>query len=126
MITGRMNAAPHQQSSERPELVACECPTCKMLHWDESRAKDRRVCPFCSGAQPDYMSRTVPEAMLVRETAPEEAAASGEPDGICPFVLEFFMVQGNGYRCMAYRNADGKWRGAFDDEVLPGAVRVLG
>jgi hypothetical protein len=36
------------------------------------------------------------------------------------------MVQGSGFRCMAYRNDEGKWRGAFDDEVLPGAIRVLG
>jgi hypothetical protein len=96
-----------------------------MLHWHKSRSKERMVCPFCSTAHPDYMSRTVPEPMLVREIAPE-AVPSGESDGICPFVLEFFMVQGNGFRCMAYRNTDGKWRGAFDDEVLPGAVRVLG
>ncbi|HTV41205.1 MAG TPA: hypothetical protein VMF08_11560 [Candidatus Sulfotelmatobacter sp.] len=50
---------------------------------------------------------------------------SGQCDGISPFILEFFMVQGSGFRCMAYRNDDGKWRGAFDNEVLPGAIRVL-
>lgn len=42
-----------------------------------------------------------------------------------PFILEFFMVQGRNFRCMAYRNHDGKWRGAFDHEELPGAIRVL-
>jgi len=42
-----------------------------------------------------------------------------------PFILEFFLVQGTGYICMAYRNHDGKWRGAFDNQELPGAIRVL-
>ncbi len=42
-----------------------------------------------------------------------------------PFIIEFFMVQGTGFRCMAYRHRDGKWHGAFDNEELPGAVRVL-
>ena len=51
---------------------------------------------------------------------------AGECDGVSPFILEFFMVQGSGFRCMAYRNDDGKWRGAFDNEELPGAIRVLG
>ncbi len=50
----------------------------------------------------------------------------GKGDWTSPFIQEFFMVQGNGFRCMAYRNQDGKWHGAFDHEVLPGAIRVLG
>ena len=53
------------------------------------------------------------------------AKLPGEGDWASPFVHEFFMVQGSGFRCMAYRNRDGKWRGAFDNEELPGAIRVL-
>ena len=49
----------------------------------------------------------------------------GEGDWASPFTLEFFMVQGSGFRCMAYRNRDGKWHGALDHEELPGAIRVL-
>lgn len=49
----------------------------------------------------------------------------GQEEGASPFVLEYFMVQGSGYICMAYRNDDGKWRGAFDNRELPGAIRVL-
>lgn len=115
-----------EEALEGSELVACECPTCKMLYWHKGRSKERRVCPFCSSGQPDYLTRIVPEPVLVREAVRDEGAPSGECDGLCPFVLEFFMVQGNGFRCMAYRNSDGKWRGAFDGEELPGAVRVLG
>lgn len=48
-----------------------------------------------------------------------------EPDEPSPFLVEFFMVQGVGFKCMAYRNGDGKWRTAFDDIELPGIVRVL-
>jgi hypothetical protein len=46
-------------------------------------------------------------------------------DAASPFLVEFFMVQGAGFQCMAYRNSDGKWRGAFDNRELPGAIRVL-
>lgn len=46
-------------------------------------------------------------------------------DAGSPFLIEFFMVQGAGFQCMAYRNADGKWRSAFDHRELPGTVRVL-
>jgi hypothetical protein len=35
------------------------------------------------------------------------------------------MVQGMGFKCMAYRNQDGKWRMAFDNQELPGAIRVV-
>jgi len=53
------------------------------------------------------------------------AELPGKEDWASPFIHEFFMVQGSGFRCMAYRNQDGKWRGAFDHEELPGAIRVL-
>ena len=53
------------------------------------------------------------------------AKLPGEGDWASPFVHEFFLVQGSGFRCMAYRNEDGKWRGAFDHVELPGAIRVL-
>jgi hypothetical protein len=42
-----------------------------------------------------------------------------------PFLVEFFMVQGMGFQCMAYRSPDGIWRSAFDNRELPGAIRVL-
>ncbi|HUA66420.1 MAG TPA: hypothetical protein VME24_11265 [Alphaproteobacteria bacterium] len=46
-------------------------------------------------------------------------------DAASPFLVEFFMVQGVGFQCMAYRNSDGTWRSAFDNRLLPGAIRVL-
>jgi hypothetical protein len=46
-------------------------------------------------------------------------------DAASPFLVEFFMVRGVGFQCMAYRNSDGKWRGAFDNRELPGAIYVL-
>jgi hypothetical protein len=51
--------------------------------------------------------------------------AAAAKDATSPFLVEFFMVQGVGFQCMAYRNSDGKWRGAFDNRELPGAIRVL-
>lgn len=120
MINGLKKYALDLQPSEGPELIVCQCPTCKMFSWQKSLDRERRVCPFCSSVQPDYLTRIVPEAMTASQAGP------GGCDGASPFVLEFFMVQGSGFRCMAYRNDDGRWRGAFDDEELPGAIRVLG
>jgi hypothetical protein len=52
-----------------------------------------------------------------------EAAADERESS--PFLVEFFMVEGIGFRCMAYRDFDGHWRGAFNNKALPGMVRVL-
>jgi hypothetical protein len=46
-------------------------------------------------------------------------------DGESPFLVEFFMVQGVGFRCMAWLGYDGKWRTAFDNKILPGMIRVM-
>jgi hypothetical protein len=51
--------------------------------------------------------------------------AGQELDSASPFNQEFFMVQACGFRCMAYRGSDGKWRGAFDHKELPEIVRVV-
>jgi len=42
-----------------------------------------------------------------------------------PFTVEFFWVQGIGFRCMAYQDQAGKWYEAFCNWALPGPVRVL-
>jgi hypothetical protein len=49
--------------------------------------------------------------------------AAGEEDE-SPFLLEFFMVQGFGFRCMAYRDDYGRWRTAFDNQELAGHVWI--
>ena len=54
-----------------------------------------------------------------------EVMAAEQEKASSPFTLEFFMVQGSGFICMAYLKDDGKWRGAFDNRELPGAIRVL-
>ena len=55
----------------------------------------------------------------------EPLVAVSEPAQTSPFILEFFMVQGPGFRCMAYCGADAKWRNAFNDEELHGDIRIL-
>jgi hypothetical protein len=42
-----------------------------------------------------------------------------------PFIREFFLVQGPTFRCMAYQDQNGKWRGAFNHHELPGQVSIL-
>jgi hypothetical protein len=54
------------------------------------------------------------------KSQPTRAAVEDES----PFLLEFFMVQGFGFRCMAYRDDDGRWRTAFDHQELAGRVWI--
>jgi hypothetical protein len=135
------------QDGDSPDLsglITYQCPACHMFSWRKSESKNAKndmACPFCSGGLPTYLTKISPEPMkpiAMRHTIPpkNEGLFNGstrqrhveparETDGVSPFIIEFFMVQGAGFRCMAYRNHDGKWRGAFDNEELPGAIRVL-
>ena len=42
-----------------------------------------------------------------------------------PFLVEFFMVEGKGFQCMAYCDNDGKWRNARNHFQLYGEIRIL-
>lgn len=55
----------------------------------------------------------------------EPESATENPVERSPFIVEFFMVQGAGFRCMAYRDQDGKWRSAFDNDELAGDICIL-
>jgi len=60
-----------------------------------------------------------------RSVCERPEAAVGEFDASSPFLVEFFLVQGINFCCMAYLDADGKWRGAFDKQELFGVLRVV-
>jgi hypothetical protein len=45
---------------------------------------------------------------------PSIAASQSE----LPPLGKLVVVQCNGFRCMAYRDANGRWRGAYDHKVL--------
>lgn len=109
-----------------------------MLTWRKQQLKGEVLCPFCCNRLPEYIAKISPQRMIVRDEKPKrsekllatpmkcnEAKPKIEEQNESPFITEFFMVQGVGFRCMAYRNGDGKWRGAFDNEELPGAVQIL-
>ena len=55
----------------------------------------------------------------------EPKATVEKPGELSPFVVEFFMVQGAGFRCMAYRDSDGRWRAAFNNDELFGDIYIL-
>jgi len=55
----------------------------------------------------------------------ETSSAAEERSESSPFTVEFFMVQGLGFRCMAYCGEDGKWRSAFGNNRLFGPVFIL-
>lgn len=48
-----------------------------------------------------------------------------KPADKAPFLIEFFMVQGTGFRCMAYCDEDANWHDAFTNEVLSGDIQIL-
>lgn len=119
-------------------LVSYSCPSCRMVTWHARQKKQEILCPFCCEGLPGYMTKVSPERMVAcNETRllANQGQFTGSlwqryPEtehecGVSPFVLEFFMVQSAEFRCMAYRNGDGKWREAFNDRELPGMVRVL-
>jgi hypothetical protein len=35
------------------------------------------------------------------------------------------LVQAEGFRCLAFRDRDGKWRNAFSRDELRGTIRVI-
>jgi hypothetical protein len=43
----------------------------------------------------------------------------------CPFDAEFFLVESPGFRGMAYRGPEGKWRNAQTNEELLPVVSLL-
>jgi len=49
----------------------------------------------------------------------------GKDDKTLPPPGQSVMVRGRGFRCMAYRDRDGKWRGAFRHEELPEVLEIL-
>lgn len=55
----------------------------------------------------------------------EAAPAFERPPESCPFDHEFFMVQVQGFRGMAYCDDDGKWRTAYKDEELSGEIFIF-
>jgi len=127
-----------QGSSPRSLYMTMICPSCNMVVWVEGQEEAEVFCPFCSSGLPTYLNKVSPTRMIMRYERPQDhdvivndtngqgTAPTGEVDWSSPFIHEFFLVQGNGFRCMAYRNNDGKWRTAFNDQVLTGAIRVLG
>lgn len=67
--------------------------------------------------------RLLEQLLRRQKMAPEPAFVP--PSGPSPFLVEFFMVRGIGFQCMAYRGSDGRWFSAFNGQELPGTIRVL-
>ncbi len=42
-----------------------------------------------------------------------------------PPIGENVVVQAEGFRCLAFRDKDGKWRDAFHHDELLGSIRVI-
>lgn len=44
----------------------------------------------------------------------------------CPFIIEFVMVEGINFKCMAYLDKNDTWRNAYNNTELMEPIRVLG
>ena len=64
----------------------------------------------------------MPTQALMPLSEPVPSARQSEPS---PFLIEFLLVQGIGFRCTAYRDPVGKWRDAFTNAELPGEIQIL-
>jgi len=47
-------------------------------------------------------------------------------DSECPFIIEFVMVEGINFKCMAYQDKNETWRNAYNNAELIEPIRVLG
>lgn len=58
---------------------------------------------------------------------PASHARSGSEvlNELSPFTVEFFLVQGVGFKCMAYPDAEGRWHEAFCNAELSEPIQVL-
>jgi len=64
--------------------------------------------------------------MKIRMLQYETPATAQKGEEASPFIHEFFMIQGTGFRCMAYCDEHGKWRNAFGHDELLGEILILG
>jgi hypothetical protein len=65
------------------------------------------------------MNQCIPMPPSQPESAPRLAGESS------PFLTEFFLVQTEYFRCMAYRDQAGVWREAFNHEELTGEICIV-
>ena len=47
------------------------------------------------------------------------------PDDPLPAIGEQVLVQAEGFRCLTFRDKDGKWRNAFSRDELHGTIRMI-
>jgi len=59
--------------------------------------------------------------MLLRRVRREKRHGVQGPDPLPP-IGKAVIVRGEGFRCMAYRDRDGKWKDYFRMEELPGVI----
>lgn len=115
---------PDGNNYEVLDLASFKCPSCHMVTWHARKSNQEILCPFCCHTLPVYVAKVSPARVVAtHETFPHPGA--NDPCGVSPFVLEFFMVQGIGFQCMAYLGGDGKWHQAFNGQELPGMIRLL-
>jgi hypothetical protein len=116
---------PDGNNYEVLDLISFKCPSCQMVTWHARKSNHEILCPFCCHNLPGYVTKVSPERMVAAHETWLPHPRPEDQCGVSPFVLEFFMVQGIGFQCMAYRGGDGKWHQAFNDQELPGAVSLL-
>ena len=68
------------------------------------------------------MATSLPK--ILRRVESDAAPASGSAVGD-PIEFQRYLVQCDTYRCLAYLDKDGKWRGAYDNREIVGVKNVI-
>lgn len=68
-----------------------------------------------------------PISSMTRTITPQfdPAKTATPPPEATSCLFEFFVVQGVGFQCVAYRDHDGRWRNASNNEELRGDISIL-
>jgi hypothetical protein len=61
---------------------------------------------------------------LMQEQDPSEEIRGRPPDLKHPD-YKHYLVQCEGFRCMAYKDADGVWREAYRGDAIPEVIRIV-
>lgn len=58
-------------------------------------------------------------------TTSDRVFAAKQPNNAKSLVMQFLLVQGINFRCVAFCDQQGRWRDAFNREELFGDIHIL-
>jgi hypothetical protein len=77
-------------------------------------------------AKPTGSHTRTHRSVLFSRKAVKHSASTMVSSSDCPFIIEFVMVEGINFKCMAYLDQNDIWRNAYNNTELMEPIRVLG